>query len=158
MSRIDKLQEEIKRIHNLINETNDVLDMPVSNLRQDYEQQASRLSGFAAMKLRDGVRGKRPEQALLVAAIFGAGWLVTAGIDEVRNSKASSNAKKALAGYYQELAVKHNLLIEEQQKLIQELTTQKFELESDRDQIYARLAKITDIVNRISQVQQQRGK
>ena len=101
-----KLNEQADALYTLIKDTNRVLNLsnPVSNIRVDYEKQISRLAPKLAVQAQKMINKGKPEEIIIGGVILAVGWAGAAGIDGIRNGVAKSQAKKALLGYYQELA------------------------------------------------------
>jgi len=155
MSKLGSIQSDIRRLQNLIDESNEALHLPVSHYRQNVQKTISKHRDYFAVQFQQMIRSGQPQKIIVGGAILGGAWLLAAGVDELRNSSAQRKTKAALSAYYQELAAKNHLLIQEQQRLIRQLTEQKEELQEDRQALENRLNHITQIISKIAEEQKQ---
>ena len=157
MGDISTLQKEVDRVVNLINEASVALYQPTSHVREDFERSLSRNAARIAVQLQRTVSSGKIEEALIVGAVLGVVYSGTAIFDGVKNKIAYSKARQSLSGYYQELAVKQNMLIEEQQKIIKMLSNNANELGQKESQLRERLRTLELIIDKISQAQKEKS-
>jgi len=139
---LNKLSEQSQELCSLIAAANGILNdsTPVSDLRWEFEEKVSDLTP-AVMKIAKAAVATRrnPKELIVGAAIaLGAvtvGWAAAAGIDATRNGIAQSKARKVLLGYYEQLAAKQGMIIEEQQRICQEMA-EIIEKLSSNEEIY----------------------
>lgn len=156
MSDFDTLQLEVDRVAGLINETNNLLDEPVSHMRKDFENSISKSAPKIAARLGVLTSKGRIEEAVIGGAILGIGWVGATAIDGIKNAQASSQMRQTLIKYYQELAVKQTFIVEAQQNLILELKNNINGLESEREDICNKLLQFADIIKRMGEAQEKR--
>ena len=169
-SRVDlnKLVSQSEELYNLIHATNGILNdpNPISELRVNYQKKVSSLGpqvvnfAKAAVATRKSPRELIPV-AITVAAVTAVGWTGAAGIDLVRNGMAKSQAKRALLGYYEQLAVKQNMIIEAQQQnsremaeVINKLSENEEEYREKIRALQARQEELTNLVYRFNALKQ----
>lgn len=125
---LSKLTQQSDELYRLIHIANGILQDsdPISELRIDFGEKVSDLAP-EVFKLAKYATAARVDpkimvpMAVAVAAATAVGWVGAAGIDVVRNGIAKSQSRKALLGYYQQLASKQNMIIEEQRRINQEM-------------------------------------
>lgn len=156
MSDMDALQSEINRVVGLINEGSELLEQPVSSLRADFEKDISKCIPRLAAEFSKITSKGRIEEIVIGGAIIGACWVGAGAIDLVRNAAAKSKARKVLVGYYQELAVKQGLLIEQQREITNELLDTKNLHEAKERELRKRLSYTEEIISRMIIAQQER--
>lgn len=110
---MDRLMKRSDELHNLINRANTSLNIPVSTVRVDIERSLSNLKPKIAMDLQRCITKGRPKEILVDVVVLGVAYLGATVYDAARNGWAHHEAKNALMGYYQELASKQNMIIEE---------------------------------------------
>lgn len=154
MSDLQVLQKEADRIQGLIAEANRALNMPVSHLKADFEKSSSAAAPKIAAHLQKAVSKGRIEEVVISGTILGAAYVGAWGVDAIRNAQASNKARKALVGYYQELAVKQNLLIEEQRKILKELNSSNNMLQAKKDSLQKKYNQLEAICKSISKAMQ----
>ena len=156
MSDMDALQSEINRVVGLINEGSDLLEQPVSSLRADFEKDISKYAPRLAAEFSKLAGKGRIEEIVIGGALIGACWVGAGAIDLVSNAVAKSKARKVLVGYYQELAVKQGLLIEQQREITNELLDTKNLHEAKERELRKRLSHTEEIISRMSIAQKER--
>lgn len=133
---IEQLSKSSKELMELINETNNVIRLPQSHLKEDFQNYI--ISSYVNKT---------------VPIISPTAYLVTyagaSGIDYIRNTLAKNKARQALLGYYQELVAKNGLLIKAQQNIIKELEQCQNKASSEVQVLNARLAELTAIIERM---------
>ena len=162
MSQIEKLQAEVARVSSLINEANGVLKQPASHLSADLklgiQRNASHIAPRVAIEMQKAFQtGKRPDALILLGIGLGVAYVGAKVVDGVRNGVASSQARKNLTAYYQELAVKQNLLVTELTSLMKRLAGEKEMLTKDRVEIENRCAQLEKLIERIAAAQTNRS-
>jgi len=166
---ISRLREQSQELYSLIRDTNGVLNDadPISELRVNYEQRVSNL----APKVMDVAKAavatrRRPREILMATAVAAAavavGWTGAACIDAARNGIAKANAKKALMGYYEQLAAKQNMIIEEQQRINWEMAQVIDNLEENEEEnrekirvLQSRQRELSELLYRFSNLKKQ---
>lgn len=156
MNDMDTLQSEIDKVLGLINEGSELLEQPVSNLRADFEKDISKYASRIAARFSVLSGRGKIEEIVIGGALIGACWVGAGAIDLVSNAAAKSKARKALAGYYQELAVKQGLLIERQREITNELFDSRNMLETQVSDLRKRLSYTEDLISRMSIALQER--
>lgn len=166
---IRKLTQQSEELYSLIRATNRTLQdpTPVSELQYQYEEKVSDLAPqvWNAAKMTLATR-RNPKELIMTVAVVGAaaavGWVGATGIDAVRNNMAKSKARRALLGYYEQLAAKQSLIIEEQQRISQEMAlaiNQLAENEAESRQkiaaLQSRQAELTELLLRFNKLKQQ---
>ncbi|HOL87446.1 MAG TPA: hypothetical protein PLK32_08835 [Defluviitoga tunisiensis] len=158
MSELSKLQSECEQITALINETNEALRLPVSDFKGEFEKfMNSSVSRKLGREFAKAVSKGRIEEAILGGAVVGSAYLVAVGLDAVRNWIAYSKAKETLAGYYKELAVKHNLIIEEQKKILKQLSNSKNILMSEKIALQQKYDQLESICKKILEAEKNKS-
>lgn len=157
MSDMSVLQKEVDRVVDLINEASVILNQPVFHVREDFEHSLSKNSSKIAVHLQKAVNKGRLDEAVIGGAVLGVAYLGAAIYDGVKNNVAHSNARQKLSAYYQELSVKQNLLIEEQQNIINMLSNHAKALGQKEAQLRAKLKQLESILERISQAQREKS-
>ena len=155
MSYATTLQQDIDRINALIDETNDLINSPVSNLAQDLNgylaQHSSKLAAAPWNKFRTMTKQSRKETIIVGAIVAGGLFIGAKAIDITRNTIAQTKARQKLNAYYQALSVKQNLLIEEQQKIILRLSNDIDLLEQEQEQIQKTVSKMAQTITAIQE-------
>ena len=155
MSYATTLQQDIDRINALIDETNDLINSPVSNLAQDLNgylaQHSSKLAAATWNKFRTMTKQSRKETIIVGAIVAGGLFVGAKAIDITRNTIAQTKARQKLNAYYQALSVKQNLLIEEQQKIILRLSNDIDFLEQEQEQIQKTVSKMAQTITAIQE-------
>ena len=155
MSYATTLQQDIDRINALIDETNDLINSPVSNLAQDLNgylaQHSSKLAAATWNKFRTMTKQSRKETIIVGAIVAGGLFVGAKAIDITRNTIAQTKARQKLNAYYQALSVKQNLLIEEQQKIILRLSNDIDLLEQEQEQIQKTVSKMAQTITAIQE-------
>ena len=125
---LKKLNEQSYELYSLIHATNGILNdpTPISELRVDFQEKVSDLKPQVLQAAKMAVATRRTPKEMMAGLAFAAGavtvgWLGAAGIDAIRNGVAKHQAKKALMGYYEQLAVKQGMIIDEYQRVTQEM-------------------------------------
>lgn len=156
MSTLEDLSKEAASLSSLINEANSALNVPVSNLTQSFVENItdSKITYLIASKLSECIRGGDIRNIVVGGVMLGTAFVGAAGIDFARNTISKTRARNAIAGYYQELAVKNGLIIQEYQKLLKELHTNTNLLQSERDELQAKCDKLESLCTRITEVLQ----
>lgn len=156
MSTLEDLSKEAASLSSLINEANSALNVPVSNLRQSFVDSITKssASSYIAVRLSKCLQSGDIKTIVMSGAALGAAFVGAAGIDFARNTISKTRARNAIAGYYQELAVKNGLIIQEYQKLLKELHTNTNLLQSERDELQAKCDKLESLCTRITEVLQ----
>lgn len=150
MSDLQALQAEADKIQGLINEAGNALQMPVSHLRTDFEKSCSKAAPRIAVELQKAVSRGKVEEIVIAGAFLGVAYVGAWGMDAIRNTQAQNKARNALTGYYQELAVKQNLLIEEQRRILGELNNSKNMLQAERTALQKKYNQVEAICKKIT--------
>lgn len=152
-SNVNTIQQDIARIKGLIDETTTLLHAPASTIAADMtgylQNNASKLAAPIYSKFRTLTSSGKKEAVIVGGAILGGLYLGALAIDGVRNLTAYSKAKNQLSAYHQQLSVKSNLLIEEQQKLIAQLSKNMDLLEEDRNELIQTLGLLSNTLEQI---------
>ena len=151
---LNALYREADTLTDLIKRTQRALNEPVSHLTTAYSTKLEQYSTPIRYQLAKAVSGKRWDQALLVGAIVGGVYVGALGVDAVRNAGAEMKAKKQLAVYYQELIAKQSILIEEQQKVIDQLVQLRDEQQAEKLRLQKKYNEISEIVKQITLLNQ----
>lgn len=166
---LSKLNQQSDELYRLIRVTNGILQdsNPISELRVDFGEKVSDLAP-AVLKLAKYAAASRVNPKIMVpvtvavAAATAVGWVGATGIDVVRNGVAKSQAKKALLGYYEQLASKQNMIIEEQHRITQEMAEAITHLDQNekeyREKIHAlqkQQAEIAELLYRFNNLKKQ---
>lgn len=169
---IKKLSQQSYELYSLIHATNSILEDPdpISELRVNYEEKVSELAPQVLKYAKYAVvTRKNPRDmlttAVVVAAAAAVGWAGAAGIDAARNGIAKAQAKKSLMGYYEQLASKQSMIIEEQRRITQEMAD-TIENLSDNEVVYRekiqtlqkRQAELADLLYRFNNLKNQVNK
>lgn len=154
MGDLQDLQAEADQIQGLIAEANKALNMPTSNLKEDFKKEIQAAAPKIAVQLQKAVNKGRIEETVIAGAILGVAYVGACGIDVIRNAQASKKARQALLGYYQELIVKHNLVIEEQKKILKELNSSNNMLQEKRDSLQKKYDQLEAICERITKAEE----
>lgn len=134
---IEQLSKSSEELMELINETNNVIRLPQSHLKEDFQTYViSRYINRAA--------------PIISPTGYLAAYAGASGIDFIRNTLAKNKARQALLGYYQELVAKNGLLIKAQQNIIKELEQCQNKTSSEVQILNARLAELTAIIERMA--------
>ena len=155
MSYTTTLAQDINRINALINETNELIESPVSNLAKDMggylEQNSSKLAAATWNKFRTLTKQGRKEFVIVGGLVMGGLFVGAKAIDITRNAIAHTKARQKLNAYYQALSVKQNLLIEEQQKIILRLSNDIDLLEEEQEQIQKTISNMAKTITAIQE-------
>lgn len=160
----NRLKAQADTLYKLIDDTNRVLmdPSPISNLQVDFERQVSSLAPKLAVQAQKMINKGKPEAIVVGTAVLAGGWVGAKVIDVVRNNKARSDARKALLGYYQQLASKQSLIIEEQHKINQLLASYMGDLQKNEAQyrnqirtLQQRQAELSELLYRFSSLRTQ---
>lgn len=166
---LSKLAQQSDELYSLIRVTNGILQdsSPISELRVDFEEKVSDLAPEVFKLAKYAVAAKVNPKAIIpvtitVAAAAAVGWVGATGIDVVRNGVAKSQAKKALLGYYEQLASKQNMIIEEQQRINQKMAEAIEQLGQNEEEyrekirtLQKRQTEITELLQRFNNLKNQ---
>ena len=164
-----KLNQQADELYSLIHATNAVLHdaEPVSVLRVNVEEKISDLASdlkknFTQYAKMAYATGRIKETIVIVTAggaLAGAAWVGAAGIDAARNGIAKAQARKALLGYYQQLASKQSMIISEHQKVNREMAAAIAQLQENETEnrekirvLQARQAELSDLLYRFDKL------
>lgn len=159
MSTLENLSKEAASLSSLINEANSALNEPVSNLTQSFVESISNsnMKNAIAFQLSKCLQSGDIKKIAVGGVMLGAAFVGAAGIDFTRNTISKTRARNAIAGYYQELAVKNGLIIQEYKKLLKELHTNTNLLQSERDELQAKCDRLESLCARITEVLQKQN-
>lgn len=127
------LLKEIDDVKKLIKESNKVIE----------ERQHNDLKKYA----------KTYFTGLLFSSLVAHGLLIKLLAEDISTAVSQQKAKKLLQGYYNELAVKQNILIDEQQRIICLLSEKNDLLQKDKDVLNQRLNVLSEMIKRIQEAQ-----
>lgn len=147
---LEQYLTRISQLQSLLNEANGSLSVAVSNITSDLNNMVSRQGPKLAYMLQKSVKGGKIDQVIIVGGALGAAYVCAMGYDAVRNRMARNKAKQAIASYVKELIAKQGLLIEEQQRIHQQLLGEIDLLEGSHDELQAKYANLKDLISRIS--------
>ena len=128
------LLKEIDDVKKLIKESNKVIE----------ERQHNDLKKYA----------KTYFTGLLFSPLIAQGLLIKLLAEDISTTVSQQKAKKLLQGYYNELAVKQNILIDEQQRIICLLSEKNDLLQKDKDVLNQRLNVLSEMIKRIQEAQE----
>ena len=123
---IKKLAQQADSLRSLINDTNIILEdttslPPLSGMAESLGKTFSRSAPKLATQASKAISRGKPEEILLLPFIVVGVWAFELAVDEAAHQISRIKARKALLGYYQELASKQSLIIEEVNRINQEL-------------------------------------
>lgn len=125
MSDINQIISEIERVQNVINSTNELLNVHPSHYGEDFTNSMQKNGAKFAIKiwpqLQKSLKSGKPDEVIIGGAVLGAIWGGAYALDFVNNSISKNKAKKILSELYIELSVKQNLLLDEYRKNNKEL-------------------------------------
>lgn len=161
MSNLNSLRSDINRINNLIDEATVLMHSPVSNLASDLgsylEKNSSRIAPAVWNQLRNMTNKGRLDTVIVGALVLGTAFVGAKTIDVTRNTIAHHQADKKIKAYHQELAVKQNLLIEEQQKIILRLNSEVDILAEEREEIQKTVNNMAQTISAIQVILNGKG-
>ncbi len=152
---MNQLMERSEELFQLIDSANGALNKPVSTVRVNFEEEFSKAAPKVAMRLQQVVNKGRIEEAVIGGALLGAMWLGAAAWDGIANAQARNKAKAALLGYYQELSVKQNMIIEEFNKMSAEYKKCSSQNLSETRRLKQKCNELEAIINKIAQFQKE---
>jgi len=157
---VKKLAQEAGSLHRLILDTNSVLNdktsiPPLANMAQDlgkvFSHNAPKLAAIASRS----IQRKKPEELLLLPFVVIVGYAAELTVNEVEHQVARAKARKALLSHYQLLASKQNMIIEELNRINQELAKAMHNTEQESAEFRQKLAmyearysELADLMNR----------
>ncbi len=160
MSRMEGLINEINNVQNAINSANTLMKTPPTHFGADFTKEIQEKGGAYAAKLAPqvskAVNSGRIESVIIGGTVFAVAWAGAYAIDGISKLISVAKAKKVLLAYYEELGVKQNMLIDEQQKLIERIDSENNRIESEIQKDKAKLRYLTLELNRIAKLFAQR--
>ncbi len=140
-----KLAQQADTLTSLIRDTNGILNQttslpPLSDMARSLEKTFSHAAPKLAVQAQKAMRRGKPEEILLLPLVVVGVWAAEIAIDEAGHQIARAKARKALLGYYQELASKQNIIIEELNRISQELAAAMRHQENRTEEFARKLA------------------
>ena len=158
---LNELNKEIEVVCKTIDNANIVLSVPSTAVNVSYSDkiggEISRRAPILAKEFQKTIGRGRPDIAVIGGACIGAAWLVAKGVDITKETLAKKKAREQLLGLYQELAVKQNLLIDEQSRIIHLLDSEKNILEEEQEKMKRDLVVISEMIKEIGSIQEKRS-
>lgn len=156
-----ELNKEIELVVKTIESANSILKCPSTALDVKYADQFTKAlqktAPKLAMQFQKTIGKGRIEEAIIGGACLGAAWVVAKGVDVTKETIAKNKAREQLIGLYQELSVKQNLLIDEQQQIIYRLDSEKNLLQEEQAKLKRELVIISNAIAEIRKVQEKRS-
>lgn len=160
MAKLEDLIAEAEKVQNVINETNTLMQKPASSLGSEFTRQMQNKGSYIAAKLGPQVskalNSGRPEELIIGVAALGTAWVGAYGIDAIRNAHSAAKAKGILLACYKELAVKQNMIVDEQQRLIEAICAENRIRNAELRENERRLRRITQQLAVITKLQKER--
>ena len=161
MNTIDTLTREIETVQSAINGANRLMNAPPTNfgpqMIQGLKQNLPYLASRVKPQLEQAFRSGEPQKVLVEGAILCLLVAGAYGVDSIASVISVEKARKILLSAYEELAVKQNLLVEEQQKLIADIDAQGRLQQRELDSARARLDELNTQISRIAGVLSRRS-
>lgn len=142
---IKKLAQQADTLYGLIKDTNGVLAQttalpPLTEMAESLGKMFSRAAPKLAVQAQKAFRRGKPEEILLLPVIVVGVWAFEIAVDEAQHQIARAKARKALLGYYQELASKQSMIIDEVNRINQELAGAMRDRENQSQEFARKLA------------------